>query len=157
MSALNVELEEKSEVMSVTAAVFQPTMLPYVVAAVTGSVTHAVAAEPMLVSVMVVSACATGMKTQLRSTAPMSRQRLTLRGNADSRGRHFGGRTWKEPASSKAAARTYILVTWSGSRSAISYAFPGHAACPISNVLQSSLEANKKRWPKHQEHRRHRK
>ena len=56
MSALNVELEEKSDVMSVTAAVFQPTMLPYVVAAVTGSVTHAVAAEPMLVSVMVVSA-----------------------------------------------------------------------------------------------------
>ena len=94
MSALNVELEEKSEVMSVTAAVFQPTMLPYVVAAVTGSVTHAVAAVPMLAFVTVVCACATGMKTQLRmSTAPMSRQRLTLRGNADSRGRHFDGRT----------------------------------------------------------------
>ncbi len=83
MSALNVGLEEKSQIMFDTAAVFQPTMLPYVVVAVAGSFTHAVAAVPMLAFVMVVSACATGMKSQPRmSTAPMSRQRFTLRGNA---------------------------------------------------------------------------
>jgi hypothetical protein len=38
--------------MLVTAAVFQPPMLPYVVVAVVGLVIHAVTAAPMLASVM---------------------------------------------------------------------------------------------------------
>ena len=52
MSLLNVGLLENSEAMLVTAAVFQLTMLPYVVVAVVGLVTHAVTAVPMLPSVM---------------------------------------------------------------------------------------------------------
>ena len=89
--------------MLVTAAVFQSAMLPYVAAAVVGFVAHAVAAVPMFVFVMAVSVCATGAKVQLKmSTAPKSRRRLTLRGNVDGRGRHFGGRTWKAPESSRA-------------------------------------------------------
>ena len=89
--------------MLLTDLVFQSAMLPYVVAAVVGFVAHAVAAVPMFVFVMAVCASATGAKVQLKmSTAPKSRRRLTLRGNVDGRGRHFGGRTWKEPESSKA-------------------------------------------------------
>jgi hypothetical protein len=42
--------------MLVTAAVFQPTILPYVVIAVVGLVAHAVKAVPMLASVMGVTA-----------------------------------------------------------------------------------------------------
>ena len=42
--------------MDVTDAVFQSAMLPYVVAAVPGLVTHAVTAVPMFVFVMAVSA-----------------------------------------------------------------------------------------------------
>ena len=41
-----------SEAMLLTAAVFQPVMLPYVVVAVVGFVIHAVAAAAMLASVM---------------------------------------------------------------------------------------------------------
>jgi hypothetical protein len=52
MSALNVGLEEKSEAMLVTAAVFHSTMLPYVVDAVGRLVVHAVTAMPMLPFVM---------------------------------------------------------------------------------------------------------
>jgi hypothetical protein len=80
--------------MQLTAAVSQSAMLPYVVAAVVGFVTHAVAAEPMLLFVIGVSACATGVMEQLKmSTAPMSRRRFTLRRNVDCCGRHLGGRT----------------------------------------------------------------
>ena len=89
--------------MSLTAAVFQSAMLPYVAAAVVGFVAHAVTAVPMFAFVMAVCACATGAKVQLKmSTAPMSRRRFTLRGNVDSGGRHFGCRTWKEPESNQA-------------------------------------------------------
>ena len=111
MSALNVGSLWNRWYMVLTAAVFQSAMFPYVVAAVVGLVAHAVAAVPMLVSVMGVCACDTGVKALLKmSAAPMSRRRLTLRGNVDSRVRHFGGRTWKEPESRKGPARNYILV-----------------------------------------------
>ncbi len=97
--------------MVVTAAVFQSAMLPYVVAAVVGLVAHAVAAVPMFTFVMAVCDCAPGVNAQLKMrTVPMSRRRLTLRGNVDSRAGHFGGRTWKEPESRKGPARNYILV-----------------------------------------------
>ena len=61
MSALNVGLLQNSEAMLVTLAMFQPAMLPYVVVAVAGLVTHAVTAAPMLLLVIAVSACALGM------------------------------------------------------------------------------------------------
>ena len=96
MSPLNVGLLLNSEAMLVTAAVFQSVMLPYVAAAVVGLVAHSVAAVPMLPFVMVVCACATSVKAQLKmSTAPMNRRRFMLGGYVDSRGRHFdfGGRT----------------------------------------------------------------
>ncbi len=48
MSSLNVGLLENNDAMLVTAAVFQPAMLPNVVVAVVGLVTHAVTAVPML-------------------------------------------------------------------------------------------------------------
>ena len=103
MSLLNVAWLLNSSAMLVTAAVFQPTMLPYVAAAVVGLVTHAVAAVPMFAFVMAVCACAPGAKAQLKMrTVPMSRRRVTQHGNVDSRGRHFGRRTWKEPESSQA-------------------------------------------------------
>jgi hypothetical protein len=102
MSALNVGLLANNKVMLVTASVFHSTTLPYVATAVVGLVAQASTAAPMLPFVMAVCPCATGVKAQLKvSTAPMSRRRLTLSGNVDGRGRHFGGRTWIEPASSK--------------------------------------------------------
>jgi hypothetical protein len=52
MSSLNVGLLANSEAMLLTAAVFQPAMSPYVVAAVPGLVTHAVTAVPMFDCVM---------------------------------------------------------------------------------------------------------
>ena len=52
MSTLNVGLLENSEAMVVTAAVFQPTMFPYVVVAVVGFAIHAVTAASMVASVM---------------------------------------------------------------------------------------------------------
>jgi hypothetical protein len=52
MSALNVGLLAKSETMQLTAAVFQSAMLPYVVVAALGVVTHAVTAVAMLLFVM---------------------------------------------------------------------------------------------------------
>ena len=52
MSSLNVGLLANTEAMLVTAAVFQPPMLPYVVVAALGLVIHAVTAVPMLASVM---------------------------------------------------------------------------------------------------------
>jgi hypothetical protein len=57
--------------MLLTAAVFQPTMLPYVFTAVPGLVTHAVTAVPMFVFVMAVScACAQGrMWSAITATA----------------------------------------------------------------------------------------
>ncbi len=97
--------------MLVTADVSQSAIGPYVVAAVLGLVSHAVAAVPMFAFVMAVCACAPGVNAQQKMrTVPMSRRRLTLRGNVDSRGRHLCGRTWKEPESRKGPARNYILV-----------------------------------------------
>jgi hypothetical protein len=60
--------------MLLTAAVFQPTMLPYVVAAVTGLVTQAVTAVRMFVFVMAVNACAQGrMSCAITATAAQRR------------------------------------------------------------------------------------
>jgi hypothetical protein len=52
MSALNVGLLAKSETMQLTALTFQSAMLPYVVVAALGVVTHAVTAVAMLLFVM---------------------------------------------------------------------------------------------------------
>ena len=60
MLSLNVGWLMNCEAMVVTAAVFQPTMLPYVVVAVVGFVIHDVTAVSMLESVMAVSACMPG-------------------------------------------------------------------------------------------------
>jgi hypothetical protein len=74
MSSLNVGLLANSSAMDVSAAVFQPTMLPYVVAAVPGFVTHAVTAVPMLPFVMAVCACAQGrMRCAITATAAQRR------------------------------------------------------------------------------------
>jgi hypothetical protein len=60
--------------MDVTDAVFQSAMLPYVVAAVPGLVTHAVTAVPMFAFVMAVSACAQGrMRCAITATAAQRR------------------------------------------------------------------------------------
>ena len=102
-SSLNAVAPLNRDDMLNTAAVFQSPIGPYVVAAVVASVTHAVAAAPMFAFVMAVCACTPGAKAQLKMrTAPMSRRRVTQHGNVDSRGRHFGRRTWKEPESSQA-------------------------------------------------------
>ena len=67
---------------------------------VVGLVAHAVTAAPMLPFVMAVCPCATDVNAPVKMrTAPMSRRRFTLRGNIDRRGRHCGGRTWKEVTS----------------------------------------------------------
>ncbi len=73
MSALSVELEEKSEAMLVTAAVFQSPMLPYAVAAVVGSVAHAVAAVPTLPSTRHALLSLLHAGYAVRSVAPQSR------------------------------------------------------------------------------------
>jgi hypothetical protein len=52
MSSLNAVLLENSDAMDVTAEVSQPTMLPYVLAALVGSVTQRVTAVAMLLFVM---------------------------------------------------------------------------------------------------------
>ena len=54
MLLLNVGLLANNDAMLVTATVFQSPMLPYVVAAVVGLVSHRVTAAPMFASVMVV-------------------------------------------------------------------------------------------------------
>ncbi len=74
MSSLNVGLLANSEAMLFTAAVFQPTMLPYVAAAVPGLVAHAATAVPMFVFVMAVWACAQG-RTRCAITATAARRR----------------------------------------------------------------------------------
>ena len=73
MSPLNVGLEEKSEAMLVTAAVFHSAMWPYVAAAVVGSVAHAVAAAPMLVSTRHALLSPLHVGYAARSVAPHSR------------------------------------------------------------------------------------
>jgi hypothetical protein len=74
MSSLNVVLLSNSEAMLLTAEVSQSTMLPYVVAAVTGLVTHSVTAVPMFVFVMAVTACAQGrMRCAITATAAQRR------------------------------------------------------------------------------------
>ena len=60
--------------MLVTAAVFQSPMLPYVVVAVLGLVTHAVTAVPMLPSVMAVCACARS-RTRCAINAAVAKRR----------------------------------------------------------------------------------
>jgi hypothetical protein len=55
MSSLNVVWLADSEAMLVTAAVFQPPMLPYVVVAELGLVIHVVTAVPIFVFVMAVT------------------------------------------------------------------------------------------------------
>ncbi len=62
--------------MLVTAAVFQPTMLPYVVVAVVGSVSHAVTAVPMLALVISTNACALG--TAIRTVAKIASSAIPL-------------------------------------------------------------------------------
>ena len=74
MLSLNVVWPENSWYMLVTAAVFQPTMLPYVAVAVVGLVIHAVTAVPMLASVMAVTACVPGrMRCAITATAAQMR------------------------------------------------------------------------------------
>ena len=58
MSSLKAGAELNSEYMLLTAAVFQSEMGPYVVTAVVGVVTHAVAADSMFPCVMAVKATA---------------------------------------------------------------------------------------------------
>ena len=63
--------------MLVTAAVFQPTMLPYVAAAVVGLFTQASAAKAMFESVMAVCACVPGAKrSAVTATAAQRRHGL---------------------------------------------------------------------------------
>ena len=57
MLSLNVGMDSNSEAMLVTAAVFQLTMLPYVVAS---PPVHVVTAKAMLVLLMAVCACMPG-------------------------------------------------------------------------------------------------
>ncbi len=73
MSLLNVGLLPKRPVMLVTADVSQSAIGPYVVAAVLGLVTHAVAAVPMLASMRHAMLSPLHVGYAARSVAPQSR------------------------------------------------------------------------------------
>jgi hypothetical protein len=110
-SALNVGLLAKTDAMLVTAAVFQSAMLPYVAAAVVGSVAHAVAAAPMFAFVMAVwqltwagREASTAVATSL--TPKHNPTRAHRRGGAVAVGLRTVRRVSVAPRSSEAAAGT---------------------------------------------------
>jgi hypothetical protein len=73
MLSLNVGWLMNCEAMVVTAAVFQPTMLPYVVVAVVGFVIHDVTAVSMLESMRHALLSLLHVGYAVRSVAPQSR------------------------------------------------------------------------------------